>query len=58
MCLLSLNRVKTIANKFATSNHTALILSVHTLRSYMELIRKYELHILSNKKVQDRKGSW
>ena len=33
------------------SNHTALILSVHALRSYLKLICEYELHNLSNKKV-------
>ena len=32
-------------NKFAISNHTALILSVHALRSYSKLICEYELLI-------------
>ena len=32
--------IKTIANKFAISNHTALILGVHALRSYLKLISK------------------
>ena len=30
--------IKTIVNKFAISNHTALILAVHALRSYLKLI--------------------
>ena len=30
--------IKTIVNKFATSNHMALILGVHALRSYLKLI--------------------
>ena len=30
--------IKTIVNKFAISNHTVLILSVHALRSYLKLI--------------------
>ena len=30
--------IKTIVNKFAISNHTALILGVHSLRSYLQLI--------------------
>ena len=29
--------IKTIVNKFAISNHTALILTVHALRSYLKL---------------------
>ena len=29
--------IKTIVNKFASSNHTALILGVHALRSYLKL---------------------
>ena len=33
------------------SNHTALILSVHALRSYLKLVCEYELHTLPNKKV-------
>ena len=37
-CALGL---KTIANKFAISNHTALILGVHALRSYLKLICEY-----------------
>ena len=43
--------IKTIANKFAISNHTALILGVHALRSYLKLICEHELHSLPNKKV-------
>ena len=30
--------IKTIVNKFAISNHTALILGVHALRNYLKLI--------------------
>ena len=30
--------IKTIVNKFAISNHMALVLGVHALRSYLELI--------------------
>ena len=41
--------IKTIVNKFVTSNHTALIL--HALRSYLKLISEYEPHSLPNKKV-------
>ena len=43
--------IKTIVNKFANSNHTALILGVHALRSYLKLICEYELHSLPNKKL-------
>ena len=43
--------IKTIVNKFAISNHTALILGVRALRSYLKLICEYELHSLPNKKV-------
>ena len=43
--------IKTIINKFAISNHMALILRVDALRSYLKLICEYELHILLNKKV-------
>ena len=42
--------IKTIVNKFAISNHTAFILSVYALRSYLKLICEYELHSLPNKK--------
>ena len=41
--------IKTTVNKFAISNHTALILGVHALRSYLKLICEYELHSLPNK---------
>ena len=44
-------RIKTIVNKFAISNHTALILGVHALRKYLKLICEYELNSLPNKKV-------
>ena len=47
--------MKIIVNKIAISNHTALILSVHVLRSYLKLICEYELHILPNKKVSAAK---
>ena len=33
------------------SNHTALILGVHVLRSYLKLICEYELHSLPNKNI-------
>ena len=46
---------KTLVNKFAILNHTALILSVHALRSYLKLICEYELHSLPNKKVSGAK---
>ena len=42
---------KTVVNKLAISNYTALTLRVHALRSYLKLIREYELHSLPNKKV-------
>ena len=48
---------KQFVNKFAVSNHTALILGVYALRSYLKLICEYELHSLPNKKVW-YKGSW
>ena len=41
--------IKTIVSKFAISNHTAVILRVHALRSYFKLICEYELHSLPNK---------
>ena len=37
------------------SNHTALILAMHALRSYLKLICEYELHNLPNKKVSGAK---
>ena len=43
--------IKTIINKFAISNHAALILGVHAVRSYLKLICEYELHSLPNKKL-------
>ena len=48
--------IKTIVNKFAISSHTALILGVRALRSYLKLICEYELHSLPNKKVSSAKG--
>ena len=47
--------IKTIVNKFVISNYTALILGVHALRSYLKLIREYELHSLPNKNVSGAK---
>ena len=47
--------IKTIVNRFAISNHTAMILAVHALRSYLKLICKYEVHGLPNKKDSDAK---
>ena len=47
--------IKTIINKFAISNHTALKLVVHALRSYLKLIYECELHRLPNKKVSGAK---
>ena len=47
--------MKTVVNKYAISNHTALILRVHALRSYLKLICGYELHSLLNKKVSGAK---
>ena len=47
--------IKTIVNKFAISNHTALILGLHALRSYLKLICEYELYSLPNKKVNGAK---
>ena len=52
LCVLGL---KTIVNKFAISNHTALIICVHALRSYLKLICEYKLHSLPNKKVSGAK---
>ena len=48
LCALGL---KTIVNKLAISNHTALVLGVHALRSYLKVLYDYELHSLPNKKV-------
>ena len=48
--------IKTIINKFAISNHTALILGLHALKSYLRLICEYQLHSLPNKKVSSAKG--
>ena len=53
LCALGL---KQLFNKFAISNHTALILGVHALRRYLKLICEYELHSLPNKKVSGAKG--
>ena len=48
--------IKTIANTFTISNHTALISGVHALRSYLKLICEYKLHSLPNKNVSGAKG--
>ena len=42
-------------NKFSFSNHAALKLAVHALRSYLSLICEHELYILPNKKVSTTK---
>ena len=47
--------IKTNVNKLAISNHTAMIIGGHALRSYLKLISEYELHSLPNKKVSDAK---
>ena len=47
--------IKTIVNKFAISNHTALILGVHAFISFLKLICEYELHNLPNIKVSGAK---
>ena len=47
--------VFTIDNKFAISNHTALILGVHSLRGYLKLIYENELDSLPNKKISGAK---
>ena len=43
--------IRTVVNKSAISHHTALILGVHALRSYLKLICEYELDSLPNKKL-------
>ena len=47
LCVLGLKQL----NKFAISNHTALILGVHALRSYLKRICEYELVAYQIKKV-------
>ena len=47
--------IKTIVNKFAISNHTALISGVHALRSYLKLFCEQELHDLPNTIVSGAK---
>ena len=47
--------IKTVVNRFAISNYTALILGVHALRSYLKLIYEYELHSLPNEKASGAK---
>ena len=48
--------IKTIVNRFVISNHTALILCVHALRSHLKIICEYELDSLPNKKVSGAKN--
>ena len=55
MSLFLCTWIKTNVNKFAISNHTALILRVHALRNYVKLICEYELHSLPNKKISGAK---
>ena len=52
LCALGL---KTIINKFAISNNTALTLGVHVLRSYLKVVCEYKLHSLPTKKVSGAK---
>ena len=47
--------IKTTVNKFAISNHRALISGVRALKSYLKLICRYELHSLPNNKVSGAK---
>ena len=47
--------IETIVNKFAVSNHMALILGVRAPKSYLKLTCEYELHSLPNKKVSGAK---
>ena len=47
--------IKTTVNKFAISNHTALILRVDAHRSCLKLICAYELHSVPNKNVSGAK---
>ena len=47
--------LKTIVNKFAVLNHTALILGMHALRSYLKLICEYGLHSLPTTKISGAK---
>ena len=47
--------MKRTVNKFAISDHTALILAVSALRNHLKLICEYEFHSLPNKKVS---GAW
>ena len=47
--------IKTIVNKFAISNHPALILDLRALRSYLKPICEHELHGLPNQKVTGAK---
>ena len=44
--------IKTIVNKFAISNYTALILGMYALRTYLKLICEYELHCFIAYKIK------
>ena len=52
LCALGLNNCQI---KFVISHHTALILGVHPLISYLKLICEDELHSLPNKQVNGEK---
>ena len=54
LCALALKQLL-IVNKVAISNHTAFMLGVRGLRSYLKLISEYELHSLPNEKVSGAK---
>ena len=43
--------IETNVNKFAISNHMALKIDLHALRSYLRPMCKYKLYILPNKKL-------
>ena len=47
--VFTMSWIKTIVSKFATLDHTALILGVLALRSHLKLICEYELHNVPNK---------
>ena len=52
---MSLCTLKINVNNFAISTRTALKLSIQALGSYLKLTGEYELHILSNTKVDAAK---
>ena len=49
--------IKTTANKFAVSDHTALISGLLAVRSYLKLICEYKLRSLPIKKVSGAKDN-